>query len=45
MVKESNHENGKVFLCEICLLGYKDSMQAQRCEDYCDKFSSCSLEI
>jgi hypothetical protein len=46
LVTEKNVENGTVFLCDICGLGYADRKTAQECEDYCRAHhGSCSAEI
>ena len=35
----------KIFLCESCHFGYPTKKLAERCEGYCTKHHSCSLEI
>jgi hypothetical protein len=35
----------KIFLCEVCGLGYLDENTADDCEYYCINNRSCSLEI
>ena len=45
MVKEIE-KNGKTYYqCEICMFYYEEKEWAQKCEDYCRKYKSCSLEI
>ncbi len=36
---------GTVFLCETCGFGYNDPETAVRCESFCEKHNSCSVEI
>jgi len=45
MVKELEKEDQTLYLCEACGFGYKDTLKAQQCEDYCNKHQSCSTEI
>ena len=45
MVKEIIKNNKKYFQCEICKFIYKTRDWAQKCEDFCRKNKSCSLEI
>lgn len=45
MVKMVNDNDMKLFLCEICKLGYDDAKFAQMCEHHCKTSNSCSLEI
>jgi hypothetical protein len=45
MVKEVEHKGKKYFMCEACDMYYLDSATAQKCEDFCNKFKSCDLEI
>ncbi|SMH71562.1 hypothetical protein [Candidatus Nitrosotalea okcheonensis] len=45
MVKEIDNNNTRLFLCEICKLGYDDVKFAQMCEHHCNASNSCSLEI
>ena len=45
MVKEVE-KNGKTYYqCEVCMFYYKDRKTAQECEDFCNKYKSCSIEI
>ena len=45
MVKEEIINNKKYYQCEICKFYYKDKKWAQKCEDFCFKYESCSVEI
>ena len=45
MVKQITHEGKTYYQCEICLFYYETKDLAQQCEDYCEKYKSCSLEI
>ena len=35
----------KYFVCEECGFLYKDKKWAQKCENFCKKHKSCSIEI
>lgn len=35
----------EIYFCEICKFAYKDRETAGKCEDWCMKHKSCSLEI
>ena len=45
MVKEVIKNNEKYYQCEICKFYYKEKKWAEKCEDFCKKYKSCSLEI
>ena len=45
MVKQINKNNKKYYLCEECGFVYLDKKIAEKCEEYCKKYKSCSLEI
>ena len=45
MAKEKLIKDRKYYVCEECGLRYEDIETAQKCEDYCKKHKSCSLEI
>ncbi|MBI2105824.1 hypothetical protein HYT56_03230 [Candidatus Woesearchaeota archaeon] len=45
MVKEIKKENKKYYQCEICKFYYKEKKWAEKCENFCKKHNSCSLEI
>jgi hypothetical protein len=45
MVKEVTRNNKTYYQCEICKFYYKDKEWAQKCEDFCKKHKSCSIEI
>lgn len=45
MVKEKTKKDKKYFQCGICGFYYKDKKWAQKCEAFCKKRKSCSLEI
>ena len=44
-MKEDFKDNEKVYTCELCGFSYKDKEWAEKCEDFCKKYKSCSLEI
>jgi len=35
----------KYYQCESCGFFYVDKEIAQKCEDFCEKYKSCSIEI
>ena len=35
----------KYYQCNICKFNYKTKELAKQCEDYCEKYNACSLEI
>ncbi|MBC7091519.1 MAG: hypothetical protein H5T50_06380 [Nitrososphaeria archaeon] len=45
MVKEIIVGEKKVYLCEVCGLGYANKSRAKECEHFCKKYKACSLEI
>ena len=45
MVKKYNKNNKTYFICEECNMRYKTEELAQKCEDFCRKNKSCSIEI
>lgn len=45
MVKEISKDGTKYFVCEECSFVYLDKETAQECEDYCNKYKSCNIEI
>ena len=45
MVKEVTKNNKKYFQCEECGFYYKDKGWAEKCEAFCKKHKSCSIEI
>ncbi|MBI1828629.1 MAG: hypothetical protein HY222_06425 [Thaumarchaeota archaeon] len=45
MVKQIEKDICTLYLCEACGLGYQDVQTAQKCEEHCTKFNSCSLGI
>ena len=45
MVKEIEKNNRIYYICEECNFAYSDKDTAKKCEDYCKKYKSCSLEI
>jgi hypothetical protein len=44
-VKEKKVNTQTVFVCEQCGLGYSDRQTAEKCEEWCRKTGTCSLEI
>jgi hypothetical protein len=45
MVKGLTKDRKKYNLCEACNMVYESKELAQKCEDFCNKYHSCSLEI
>jgi len=45
MVKEIINKNNKYFQCKACNFYYEDKEIAKKCEDFCNKYKSCSIEI
>jgi len=45
MVKEIEKQGKKYFQCEACGFYYKDKKWAEKCEEFCNKNKSCSIEI
>ncbi|MEM1986468.1 MAG: hypothetical protein QXW80_05585 [Candidatus Micrarchaeia archaeon] len=45
MVREKRIENKVIYLCNVCGLGYLDLETAKRCEEWCKKTNTCSIEI
>jgi len=45
MVKEIKKEDKVYFMCEACNMYYETKELAQKCENFCNKNHSCSLEI
>ena len=45
MVKETKKDDYVVYVCEECDMAYKEKEMAEKCEAFCNKYHSCSLEI
>ena len=45
MVKKEKINDKEYYQCEECGFYYKDKEQAKKCQDWCNKNHSCSLEI
>jgi len=45
MVKEITKNNKTYYQCEACGFFYKEREIAQKCQDFCNKYKSCNLEI
>jgi hypothetical protein len=45
MVKKLEKDNKEFYICEECNFAYETKELAQKCEDWCGKNQSCSLEI
>ena len=45
MGKEVTKNNKNYFQCEECGFFYEEEGWAKKCEDFCNKNKSCSIEI
>jgi len=45
MVKEVEKNGKTLHMCEACDMYYKESFLAQQCEEYCNKYHACNIEI
>jgi hypothetical protein len=45
MIKEEIKNNKKYFICEDFKLKYKEKRWAEKCQEWCNKYNSCNLEI
>lgn len=45
MVKKEKYRGKDIFTCESCQFGYTTKQLAHQCEQFCQKYHSCSLEI
>ena len=45
MVREMKKKEGTFYICEACGFTYEEETWAKKCEDFCTKHHSCSLEI
>ncbi len=45
MVKEIKRGHEAFYVCEECVLAYRERRWAEKCEEFCFKYHSCSLEI
>jgi len=45
MVKKVEGNDGTLYVCEVCGLKYGERRWAEKCEEFCSKYHSCSLEI
>jgi len=45
MVKEEQYKGKTIFVCEHCNFGYETEKLANQCEQFCEKYHSCSMEI
>ncbi len=45
MVNEIIQKDKKYFQCDICKFHYKTRDWAEKCENFCKKYNSCSLDI
>ncbi|UCH57127.1 MAG: hypothetical protein JSV18_07275 [Candidatus Bathyarchaeota archaeon] len=45
MVSKKEYRGKTIYLCDKCGVGYEIRETAARCEEYCRKHNSCSIEI
>lgn len=45
MVEKLNMEGKTLFFCDVCGSGYAEEEIAYKCQDWCSRKRSCSLEI
>ncbi|MEM1569866.1 MAG: hypothetical protein QXM89_02260 [Candidatus Bathyarchaeia archaeon] len=45
MVKRVERKGESLYICEECSLAYREETWAEKCEEFCSKYYSCSLEI
>ena len=45
MVKTVTKDDKNYYVCEECGFAYKEEETAQKCQDWCNKYKSCNLEI
>lgn len=45
MVKEIESKDKTYYQCEACEMYYEDKKIAQKCEDFCNKYKSCNIEL
>jgi len=45
MATEKTVNEKTVYLCDVCSLGYLDKEMAKKCEEWCRKTGTCSIEI
>ncbi|MBI2103707.1 hypothetical protein HYT59_01740 [Candidatus Woesebacteria bacterium] len=38
-------QEGNLYKCPLCGFHYQDKSLAEKCEAWCDKYKSCSVEI
>ena len=44
-MKEITKNNKKYYQCEACGMYYESEEIAKKCEDFCNKYKSCNLEL
>jgi hypothetical protein len=45
MVKQIKKGKEEYFMCEACNLYFRTQKLAQKCEQFCNKYKACSIEI
>ena len=44
-MKEIKKDGKTYYMCEACDMYYESKEIAQKCEDFCNKYKSCNLEL
>jgi len=45
MVKPISKNNKTYYICAECNFAYKDRKTAMKCEEWCNKYKSCNMQI
>lgn len=45
MVKEIKKNGKTLYICEECGFGYEQKEWAEKCQQWCQQYQSCNLEI
>jgi len=45
MVKEIKKGKKTIFVCEACGFAYEEKLWAEKCQQWCEQYQGCNLEI
>ena len=45
MVKELLKNKSVLYICEACGFAYREKELAEKCQQWCEQYHSCNLEI
>ena len=45
MIEEIKKDSQTIYVCEICGLAYEEKECAEKCQQWCERYNSCNLEI